>query len=61
MFKEQQEAGAARSSKKASVGKQVGGRVVGKEIVPIECRADGVGSCEPELGFWCGMESYWRL
>lgn len=53
--------GAARRPVWPEHGKQVGGRVVGKKIIPVESRADGVGSCEPELGFWGGMESHWQL
>lgn len=42
-------------------GKQMGGRVGQNETVAIECRVDGIGSCEPELGFQCGVENHWKL
>lgn len=42
-------------------GKQVGERVVGDEVVAIECGEDSIWPCKPESGFWSVMGSHWSV
>lgn len=53
--------GAARKLVLLEQDKQVGGRVVGNEVISIECRAGGVGPHKPESRFWSIMGSYWKV